>query len=143
MRYGSRAQSSADMEVRLFGHRICCCERRHALCIDDVFVRSSVLDYMLLKAFFVARPGNLRHPKMSVPFLDVPGLAKQLCRGQQHKQIPDLLDSSEQRRKLIHQHVSRLRPKLWSFGLDIRYIRGLDGYCLLGLSQEPLSAPSS
>jgi DNA-binding response OmpR family regulator len=100
---------------QLQGHQVQYSAARHLVIIDGVIVPCTPTEYGLLVPL-------LHHTGEVVPF-------------------PRLLGMSEQQpltrslRRGLTQHMSRLRARLWPFGLDILCLTG-HGYLLLARSNE-------
>ncbi len=100
---------------QLQGHQVQHSDVRHLVIIDGVIVPCTPTEYDLLVPL-------LYHAGEAVPF-------------------PRLLGLSEQQpltrsiRRGLTQHMSRLRARLWPFGLDILCLTGY-GYLLLARSNE-------
>ena len=103
----------------LQSHRIQYSDELHLLIIDETAIPCTPTEYHLLQAL-------LQRAGQSVP------LHLLLCR-------PENQALGWQSRRTLTQHISRLRARLWPFGLDILCLTGY-GYLLLARSHEPASA---
>lgn len=99
------------------GHRIRISETNRLVTIDDVPLVCSVGEYRVLVLF-------LRSPDRVVPFTQLLG---------------EGYDPEDQfARKSLRRVISRVRARLWPFGLDIRCLLG-QGYLLFSLTNDCMS----
>ncbi len=100
---------------QLHGHRIQYSDAIHLLIIDETAIPCTPTEYSLLRAL-------LQHAGEGVPMNDLLGRpARQAVEWHT--------------RRTLTQHISRLRARLWPFGLDILCLSGY-GYLLLPRSHE-------
>ncbi len=100
---------------QLRGHRIQYSDALHLLIIDETVIPCTPTEYSLLQAL-------LQHAGEGVPINRLLGRpAKQAVEWHT--------------RRNLTQHISRLRARLWPFGLDILCLTGY-GYLLLARSNE-------
>ena len=97
------------------GHRIQQSDAHHLLVIDETVVPCTPTEYVLLMSL-LQRVGAVQS------FATLLGLSEQQT-------------LNRHLRRTLTQHMSRLRAKLWPFGLDIRCLTGY-GYLLLVGTQE-------
>lgn len=98
------------------GHRVQHSDARHLLIIDDTVVPCTPAAYALL-----------------IPLLDALGTVVPLATL---AGISGLPPRTRQTRRILTQHISRLRAKLWPFALDIYCLTGY-GYLLLATTPAP------
>ena len=98
------------------GHRVQHSGTHHLLIIDDTVVPCTPAEYALLLPL-LASLGTV------VPLATLAG-------------ISGLPPRTRQTRRILTQHISRLRAKLWPFDLDIYCLTGY-GYLLLATTPEP------
>jgi DNA-binding response OmpR family regulator len=100
---------------QLRGHRIQYSDALHLLIIDETVIPCTPTEYSLLQAL-------LQHAGEGVPINRLLGRPAQQA-VEWHT------------RRNLTQHISRLRARLWPFGLDILCLTGY-GYLLLARSHE-------
>jgi len=100
---------------QLRGHRIQYSDALHLLVIDETVIPCTLTEYSLLQAL-------LQHAGEGVP------IHRLLAR-------PAVPPVEWHTRRNLTQHISRLRARLWPFGLDILCLTGY-GYLLLARSHE-------
>ncbi|MFL5667653.1 MAG: hypothetical protein ACJ8BW_40850 [Ktedonobacteraceae bacterium] len=105
---------------QLHGHQVQHSDVRHLVIIDGVIVPCTPTTYNLLVPL-------LYHAGEVVPFPRLLGL-------------PEQQPLSRSIRRGLTQHMSRLRARLWPFGLDILCLTGY-GYLLLARSHEQAAGP--
>ena len=101
--------------AQLQGHVVQHSDAQHLLIIDGAVVLFSPSDYEVLLPLF-------KHAGEPVPFTQLRG-------GQGRQSLTRGV------RRSLTQQMSRLRPRLWPFGLDILCINSY-GYVLLSRSNE-------
>ena len=94
------------------GHEVQHSDFHRMLVIDGVIVSCTPTEYLLLKRILIHSEGYAAFEPLVVCALQTP------------------LNRST--RRCLTQHISRVRSKLWPFGLDISSLRGY-GYALLTL----------
>ena len=106
------------------GHRVQHNAPHHLLVIDNAIVPCTPTEYALLVYL-------LQHPRESIPFATL--LAVLTHAAGNEPPSPAASDGSgraaRQARRLLTQHMSRLRAKLWPLDLDILCLTGY-GYLL-------------
>jgi len=111
--------ASATLHVlerpQLYGHRIQYSDAIHLLIIDETAIPCTPTEYSLLQTL-------LQHAGEGVPINDL--------LGRPAKQVVKL-----HTRRTLTQYISRLRARLWPFGLEILCLNGY-GYLLLPRSYE-------
>jgi DNA-binding response OmpR family regulator len=103
------------------GHVVQHSERHHLLIIDETVVHCTPTEYHLLMRL-------LEHAERSVPFTSL------VC-------YPSHASLNWRSRRTLAQHISRVRAKIWPFGLDIMCVIGC-GYLLLPKPPEQLEQAS-
>lgn len=96
------------------GHRVQHSDAHHLLIIDETVVPCTPAEYRLL-----------------MPLLDAMGTVVPLATL---AGITGLQPTNRHTRRMLTQHISRLRAKLWPFALDIYCLTGY-GYLLLATAQ--------
>ena len=99
----------------LLGHRIQYSDALHLLIIDEMVIPCTPTEYSLLQAL-------LQHAGEGVPINHL--------LGRPAEQVVEW-----HTRRNLTQHISRLRARLWPFGLDILCLNGY-GYLLLPRPHE-------
>ena len=97
------------------GHRVQHSDAQHLLIIDDTVVPCTPAEYRLL-----------------LPLVDAMGTVVPLATL---AGITGLPLHNRHTRRILTQHISRLRAKLWPFALDIYCLTGY-GYLLLATTRE-------
>ena len=100
---------------QLRGHRIQYSDSLHLVVIDETVIPCTPTEYSLLQAL-LQRAGE--------------GIPINHLLGRPTKQVVEW-----HTRRNLTQHISRLRARLWPFGLDILCLTGY-GYLLLARSHE-------
>jgi DNA-binding response OmpR family regulator len=103
------------------GHVVQHNERHHLLIIDETVVPCTPTEYRLLMQL-------LAHAERAVPFTSLVG-------------YPSHASLNWRSRRTLAQHISRVRAKIWPFGLDIMCVIGC-GYLLLPKPPEQLEQVS-
>ena len=104
------------------GHVVQHNERHHLLIIDETVVSCTPTEYHLLMQL-------LAHAERAVPFTSLLG------------GYPSQTSLTWRSRRILAQHISRVRAKIWPFGLDIMCVIGC-GYLLLPKPPEQLEQAS-
>ncbi len=101
--------------LQVHGHQVQHSDARHLVIIDRIIVACTPTEYTLLMPL-------LSHAGEVVPFPRLLGL-------------PEHQPLTQSTRRSLTRHLSRLRARLWPFGLDILCLNGY-GYLLLARSNE-------
>ncbi len=104
-----------DQRFQVHGHQVQHSDVRHLLILDGVIVSCTPTEYTLLMPL-------LSHAGEVVAFSRLLGL-------------PEHQPLTPSTRRGLTRHLSRLRARLWPFGLDILCLTGY-GYLLLARSHE-------